>query len=93
MPNFFDQIAGTSIGGLVGAMLAIPDEQDPSKPKYTSEFAGEILYNKGELIFQPTELNDWLQFFIVIVVTPLFGILFYFIVKRRFEEDNAEKLF
>lgn len=51
--DFFDVISGTSTGGLIAAMLAAPNSNDPTRPAST---AAEIL--KFYLEFGPSIFNQ-----------------------------------
>eukprot|EP00352_Strombidinopsis_acuminata_P000738 CAMPEP_0176344660 /NCGR_PEP_ID=MMETSP0126-20121128/4860_1 /TAXON_ID=141414 ORGANISM="Strombidinopsis acuminatum, Strain SPMC142" /NCGR_SAMPLE_ID=MMETSP0126 /ASSEMBLY_ACC=CAM_ASM_000229 /LENGTH=53 /DNA_ID=CAMNT_0017691219 /DNA_START=9 /DNA_END=170 /DNA_ORIENTATION=+ len=53
MPQFFDQIAGTSIGGIIGLLLTVPgpDPTNLAEPAYSSTKAMEILGSKGGEVF------------------------------------------
>ena len=82
LTSFFDMFAGTSIGGIAAAMLAYPSDEDPTKPKYLSPAANDILAKNGPLIFNKVELNDALQFFIILIGGAIFGALGYFVVAK-----------
>jgi hypothetical protein len=56
--DLFDGIAGTSIGGIIAAILTMPDPNDPSKPKYSPRQLLNIFFARGYTMFQP----KWLSF-------------------------------
>ena len=56
--DLFDGIAGTSIGGIIAAILTMPDPNDPSKPKYSPRQLLNIFFAQGHTMFQP----KWLSF-------------------------------
>jgi patatin-like phospholipase/acyl hydrolase len=47
----FDMFAGTSTGGLITSCMALRDEQDPARPKFTIQQIEDIYTTKGSTIF------------------------------------------
>lgn len=54
MTQFFDLFAGTSIGGILAAILTVPNPDYPNdvaKPKYSAKDALDLLTTQGPIIF------------------------------------------
>ncbi|TAE65997.1 MAG: patatin [Bacteroidetes bacterium] len=56
LSDFFDFFAGTSTGGILTSILLCPDENDPTKSKYSAEDALNLYKNFGNQIFHS---NIW----------------------------------
>lgn len=50
--DYFDFFAGTSTGGILTCLLLCPDEQEPSRPKYSAKEALDIYVTHGSDIFK-----------------------------------------
>ncbi|SHJ31370.1 Patatin-like phospholipase/acyl hydrolase [Clostridium cavendishii DSM 21758] len=50
--DYFDIIAGTSIGGILTAMYLCPDENNPKRPKFSAIEVLDILNEKAPYIFK-----------------------------------------
>ncbi|MCC6461075.1 MAG: patatin-like phospholipase family protein [Saprospiraceae bacterium] len=55
--DYFDFFAGTSTGGIITALLLVPDEDRPGRPKYTTDDIVGFYSEKGPDIFQSTRLR------------------------------------
>ncbi len=50
IPEMFDGISGTSIGGMIACLLTLPDPENPKKPKYSAQALLTIVQdNLGKL--------------------------------------------
>ena len=49
--DYFDLVAGTSTGGILGCAHLLPSEDKPDKPKYTAQQIVDLYFTKGEDIF------------------------------------------
>ncbi|NEN23102.1 patatin [Cryomorpha ignava] len=54
--DYFDLIAGTSTGGILTGLYLIPDESNPTRPKYDASEAVNLYFLNGPKIF---DLNLW----------------------------------
>lgn len=54
--DYFDLIAGTSTGGILTGLYLIPDEMNPTRPKYNASEAVNLYFLNGPKIF---DLNLW----------------------------------
>lgn len=50
--DYFDFFAGTSTGGILTALLLCPDEQTPSRPKFSAQDALDLYVSHGGDIFK-----------------------------------------
>lgn len=57
--DYFDVIAGTSTGGLITAMLAVPDDGKQPRPLFTAEEIKRFYFDKCPLIFPPPPGGFW----------------------------------
>jgi uncharacterized protein len=55
--DFFDLVAGTSIGGILTAVLLCPDQNNPKRPKFTAQDALNIHFQDGPKIFHASLLR------------------------------------
>lgn len=53
-----DVFSGVSSGAMVGMLLNIPDQNDPTKPAYTATDAVKGIAEHGPLFFPPTKFFD-----------------------------------
>ena len=51
IPEMFDGIAGTSIGGMIACLLTMPDPENPRKPKYSARALLTIFQENLEKLF------------------------------------------
>ncbi|HEY9297975.1 MAG TPA: patatin-like phospholipase family protein, partial [Phormidium sp.] len=49
--DYFDLIAGTSTGGILTCIYLCPDENNPTRPKFTAKNAVDIYLDRGGQIF------------------------------------------
>src|SRR5690606_21248192 len=61
--DYFDFFAGTSTGGILVSILLCPDENDPSKQKYSAKDALDIYVEHGTNIFTATRWRRFLSRF------------------------------
>ncbi len=61
LSDYFDLIIGTSTGGILGAMLLIPDPQRPSRALYGAVEILEFYREFGTAIFNDSERSKWLN--------------------------------
>lgn len=54
--DYFDLIAGTSTGGILTGLYLVPDEKNPTRPKYNATEAVNLYFLNGPKIF---DLNLW----------------------------------
>ncbi|KAI5423297.1 patatin-like protein 4 [Lathyrus oleraceus] len=59
--DFFDVISGTSTGGLIAAMLAAPNSNDPTRPASTAAEILKFYLEFGPSIFNQTSAIGWNQ--------------------------------
>ncbi len=58
IPEMFDGISGTSIGGILACLLTLPDPEHPTKPKYSARALLTILQENLEKLF----VSKWQSF-------------------------------
>lgn len=51
VPELFDAVSGTSIGGMIACLLTMPDPENPSKPKYSAQYLLNYLLDNKEKMF------------------------------------------
>ncbi|MFU7502915.1 MAG: patatin-like phospholipase family protein [Candidatus Tisiphia sp.] len=51
--KLFNIISGTSVGGLITALLTIPKEEESTEPRYSAKEALELFENTAPEIFPP----------------------------------------
>ena len=61
--ELFPIISGTSVGGLIAALLTIPKEPGSNEPKYSAREALEIFKESSSDIFPDTFLGSVKQLF------------------------------
>lgn len=59
LADYFDFFAGTSTGGILAGIYLCPDENDPTKPRFTAEQAVELYLRRGPFIFNS---SAWKRF-------------------------------
>lgn len=52
--DYFDLVAGTSTGGILGCALLFPESAQSKKPKYTAMEAVDLYLDRGDEIFNAT---------------------------------------
>ena len=57
--DYFDFFAGTSTGGILTGIYLCPDENDPTKPRFSAEQALELYLRRGPAIFNA---SAWKKF-------------------------------
>ncbi|MFD1770047.1 patatin-like phospholipase family protein [Sphingobacterium suaedae] len=63
LTDYFDFFAGTSTGGILLSILLCPDDQDPTKQKYTAKQALDIYLTHGTEIFAAKRWRRFLSKF------------------------------
>lgn len=94
MTQFFDILAGTSIGGLISAILTVPSEEYPgdvAHPKYSSNKALDLMTTKGGIIFDAQTMKHWEKWTYGALIAGYGAIMFYFIGRSCFRNRDLEK--
>lgn len=99
MPQFFDHLAGTSIGGIISLLLTVPSDPaapDVANPKFSSTKAMELLGTKGAQVFQVDEMLVGHRIFLVAIST-IFGACIWLAIgkicfRNKAIEQRAEEL-
>ena len=85
LTNVFDMFAGTSAGSLITAGLAVPEENDPTEPRFFAEDVGNIFADNVNVMF---EMNDqpgtWTQVVWLSVSILVFGTIFNFWCRSKY---------
>ncbi len=63
LTNYFDFFAGTSTGGILLSILLCPDDEEPTKQKYTAKQAMDIYLDHGVEIFTASKWRRFLSKF------------------------------
>lgn len=50
--DYFDMVAGNSTGGILTCLYLCPDDENPTRPKYSAEDAVDIYLKHGQEIFR-----------------------------------------
>jgi len=85
MTDLFNMTAGTSTGSILAAGLATPMKDNASSPAYYSKELIDIYSTKGDLIFEKQSLSTGLAVFWFLVFVSVFGAVFYFCGKKRYD--------
>lgn len=101
MKDMFDMISGTSTGSIITASLSYWDKTDEANykgdEKIPTFFAEEILdiYRKnGAVIFADHKASgDGTQTLVFILFCVIWGILFYFLGKHIYDNDETKANF
>lgn len=56
--DLFDSVVGTSVGGIIGAALLVPDEKNPGTPKYSPEYMVNLMLDRSKEIFPEKGLTS-----------------------------------
>ncbi|XP_058745227.1 patatin-08-like [Vicia villosa] len=59
LADYFDVIAGTSMGGIITGMLTTPNPNDNSRPLFTTNQILRFFLDFGPSIFNLTSANNW----------------------------------
>lgn len=79
LADFFDLIAGTSTGGILTCLYLCPDENNPTRPRFTAKQAVDLYLEKGGDIFHDTIRHK---------IASLGGLS-----EEKYPSDSIEKLF
>lgn len=60
--EMFDMVGGVSTGAIVAAGLTVPDDKDPTKPKYTAENIKDLYFKQAPKIFPAMKFKAIRQF-------------------------------
>lgn len=94
MPQFFDLLGGTSIGGLITSILSIPSDDEPTnraKPKWSTVQCLDLMTTQGDVIFQADDMSTGMRVFWCILITLFGAIIFYLIGHKCFVNSEFEK--
>lgn len=93
MPQFFDIMAGTSIGGLISAILTVPNPDYPNdvaRPLYSTDKALELMTTKGGIIFQKLNMSVFQEVIWGIVIFIVGAAFSYWAGKKCFTNKEYE---
>lgn len=93
MPQFFDIMAGTSIGGLISSILTVPSPDKPGAvayPKYSSADAIEVMGGEGDYIFTKEHMSTLAKVFWCIAIFVLGSALAYCLGVKCFTNKHYE---
>lgn len=81
MKDLFEMTAGTSTGSILAAGLVYPDKDhmDIKMPAFFADDLLKIYSERGGEIFVKKQLGWWDSFFWFILITSIFGCIFYYI--------------
>ena len=87
----FDMFAGTSTGSIMSAGLVFPDEDNPSKPKYSAERAMEVYIDGAKFIFTPNGWPPLTGFLLCIAFGITFAAIFFWQGIKKYHNPKTLK--